>query len=216
MRILSILAAFVFLLTVQVDATVLTIQGTPTDSATGSAVMVDYAHHETHDGDHFSAHYNNDVTNTGEMTCIGFNTPNSTEQAHMIWSASASAAASFVVYRSPSIDVNEGTDLAVYNRNENSSNTSILTSVENPAVAGNITSYNETQAAGANITTTTTIYHEDIGRTGSPVSSQGGATRGSSEVILKSNTQYAICLVADDDNDNTHNIILDWYEHTRK
>jgi hypothetical protein len=88
--------------------------------------------------------------------------------------------------------------------------------VEASPTANEVTTYNETQAASANITTTTQIYHEHLGASGNPVSALGGQTRGQTEFLLKQNTQYAIILQALDNNDNSHNIILNWYEHTQK
>lgn len=182
------------------------------DDATHAMTIIDYEHHEVHEGDHFTAHYTNDVTNTNEMTVIGFTT--GTKPIHMVGIATASAAASFKLVSAPSIDVNEGTDLVAYNNNRSSATTTTLVSIEDPAVVGNLTSYNETQAASANITTTVTLFHEDIGQTGNPLSVSGGLSRGQSEWLLAASTQYCFILDADDDNDNTHNITLEWYEHT--
>ena len=187
-------------------------QGVTVDDTSHAMVGITQEHHEIHEGGHYTATYTNDTTNTGEMTVIGFNT--GTKPVHMVGIASATVAASFTFISAPSIDVDEGTDLIVYNNNRSSTDTTTLSSIENPAVVGGITSYNETQAAGGNITTTVTLFHEDIGRTGSPVSSSGGASRGQAEWVLAASTQYCFILTADDDNDNTHNLILEWYEHT--
>jgi hypothetical protein len=84
--------------------------------------------------------------------------------------------------------------------------------VETTPVANKATSFTVVQAAGANLTTTTEIYHEDIGVTGNPAVSAGGSSRGTSEWVLKQNTQYAVVVANDDANDNTHNLVLNWYE----
>ena len=48
------------------------------DAATHAMTPVEYEHHEVHSGSAFTANYNNDVTNIGEMTVVAFNTPNTT------------------------------------------------------------------------------------------------------------------------------------------
>jgi len=193
-----------------------TVKNLRLDQVSEFLIAGSYEHHEAHEGSLFHAHYTNTVTNTGEMSCIGLNVPDTTTWPHVVYGASASAAAMFNVYRSPSVDVDEGTQLAIYNHNENSTNTSILTSIETTPVANKLTSYDETQAAGANITKTTAIIDEQIGSSGNPTSSSGGQARGSSERILKQGLQYIVCLTALDSNDNVHNLSLDWYEHQNR
>ncbi len=185
------------------------------DSSTHSLQSIEYEHHEVHAGSAYGCHFTNDCTNTGEMTVIAFNTPNTTKWIHLVANATASAQASFGIYENTSIDVDEGTQLTLYNRNRNSANTSALTSIEAAPVANKATSFNEAQAAAANITTTTEVYDEHIG-SGSGVRASGGSTRGQAEWVLKQNQQYAIIITNLNNDDNTHNISLSWYEHTNK
>ena len=184
------------------------------DASTEAAIIIEYEHHEVHDGSMFTAQYGNDVTNIGEMTCIGFNVLATTKWPHMVIHGSSSAVAVFSLYENTSIDVNEGTDLTIWNRNRNSATVSTLLSIESPAVAGNLTSYNEAQAVGANITITTELHREQIGSAGNVQSASGGQTRGQAEWVLDQGGQYAVCITSETADDSHHNLILDWYEHT--
>lgn len=177
-------------------------------------IVINVEHHEIHEGGRYTAFFHNDVTNIGEMTVIAFNIPAGTKRIHMVAIASVTSLTQFSIYESPSIDADEGTQKTPTNRDLNSSNQSILTSIETVPVANKITTMNEAQAAGANITKATEIWHEDIGQSGNPLSVAGGANRGQSEFILENGKQYAFILEALDNNDNHCNLILEWYEHT--
>jgi len=184
------------------------------DSSTHGQIVIDYEHHEVHDGDAFTCNYSNDVTNIGEMTAIAFNTPNTTKYIHLTFSAESTGGATFALYESTSIDVGEGSALTIYNRNRNSDTLSTITSITNPVVANKATSYNETQAAGANITTSTRLLYHIIGSGGNQPTA--GQTRSQTEFILKKNTQYAVVMSSLTNDDASHTITLVWYEHTDK
>lgn len=182
------------------------------DSSTHALEVINYEHHEVHSGSSFMANYSNDVTNIGEMTVIAFNTPNTTKWAHLVFSADATAGATFALYEAPSIDPDEGTQLTIYNRNRNSSTASTVTSIETVPVVNKATSFNETQAASANITTTTRLVYHIIGSGGNQPTA--GQTRGQTEFVLKQNTQYAVVMSSLTNDDASHTITLSWYEHT--
>ena len=183
------------------------------DSSTGALTTIDYAHHEVHAGSSFTCHFSNAVTNIGEQTAIAFNTPASSKWLHIIVTAAATGGASVGLYESPSIDVGEGTELVVYNHNRNmTTKTSGITSIEAVPVVNKATSYNTAQALGANISITTPLMLKYIGTGGK--GSVGGESRGQSEFILKSGTQYCILMTSLTNDDSVNNITLDWYEHT--
>jgi len=184
------------------------------DSATHAIETIEYEHHEIHGGNSFTCHYSNDVTNIGEMTVIAFNTANTTKWLHAIAEYESTAASYFAVYEDTSIDVDEGTQLTVYNRNRNSVTASTITSIETAPVANKATLYTEAQAAGANITTTTELSKTYLGA--GERKSIGAAGRGSAEFVLEQNQQYAFMLVAITVDDCTHNLTLSWYELTDK
>jgi len=185
------------------------------DKATNALNTISYEHHEIHSGGSYTCHYNNTCTNTGEMTVIAFNTGNTAKWVHLVAEVSATAAAYFAVYETTSIDNGEGTALTIYNRNRNSSNTSTVSTIDATPTVGSASSYDETAAAGANITTTTELVRTYLGA-GQKVTASGGDSRGVAEFVLKQNTQYAFMVVSTTDDDNTHNIVLDFYEHTDK
>ena len=184
------------------------------DASTHAMETIEYEHHEIHSGSSYTCHYTNTVTNIGEMTVIALNAPDTTKEIHLVVEFSSTAASYFAVYEATSIDVDEGTQLTVYNRNRNSANAATITSIETAPVANKATSYDETQAAGANITTTTELSRTYIGA--GERKSVGGGGRGVSEWILDRAGQYAFMLVGTTADDCTHSLALDWYEHTPK
>lgn len=182
------------------------------DSQTRALNVIDYEHHEIHAGSSFTCHYSNDTTNTGEMTMIAFNTPNTTKWLHIVVEASSTAGSYLAIYEAADLDVDEGTDLVIYNRDRNSLNASTVTTIETTPEAGKATSYNESQAGGATLSTASEIYRYYMGAatTGADIN---GTARATSEWILKQNTQYAFVIVATSNDANTHNLMLSWYEH---
>ena len=191
--------------------------GASVDNSTLATTTIEYEHHEVHSGSAYTVHLDNSCTNTGEMTVLAFNVPDTTKWPHLVASAHTSAAASFRIVEAPSIDDDEATgEKTPYNRNRNSAKTSILTSIKGTPVASEISYFEEAEAATANITTTTAIWTELIGEVGNLNSKSGGSSRGQSEFVLDQGGQYAIIITSSDDNDNEHHITLDWYEHTDK
>lgn len=185
------------------------------DSQTRAWNVIDYEHHEIHGGSSFACHYFNDCTNTGEMTMIAFNTPNTAKWIHIVFEASSTAASYMAIYEVADLDVDEGTDLAIYNRDRNSATTSVVSTIETVPEAGKATSYTEAQAAGATLSTATELERHYMGAAaaGADVS---GTARATSEWILKQATQYAFVIVSTTNDDNTHSIRLSWYEHTNQ
>ena len=182
------------------------------DRATNTIQTIEYEHHEIHAGSSFTCHYNNDVTNIGEMTGIAFNTPNTTKWIHITVTAVATGGAYIAIYEAADLDVDEGSQLTIYNRDRNSATTSVVTSIETTPVANKATSYTEAQLAGATLSTATEIMRRYIGTPGK--GGIGGETRAVSEWILKQNTQYCFLIYSLTADDATHNLTLDWYEHT--
>lgn len=185
------------------------------DQATRAMNVIDYEHHEIHGGSTFTCHFSNTCTNTGEMTIIAFNTPDSAKWIHLVFEASSTAGAYMAIYEAADLDAGEGQDLAIYNRNRNSAVTSAVSSVESPAVAGGATSFVEAEAAGATLSTAIELQRIYMGAAAAGADIRGDA-RASAEWVLKQNTQYAFVIVSTSDDDNVHNLSLNWYEHTNK
>ena len=184
------------------------------DSATETLQTIEYEHHEIHAGSSFTCHFNNDVTNIGEQTGIAFNTPNTTKWIHVQVTAVATGASYVSIFEVADLDVDEGTDLAIYNRDRNSLTASTVSTIETVPEAGKATSYTEAQLAGATLSTATEIMRKYIGTAGK--GGIGGETRAIGEFILKQATQYAFVVTSLTDDAITHNITLDWYEHANR
>lgn len=186
------------------------------DITTGADVSIGIEHNMVHEGETYSVSFSNAVTNINEQTVIAFRTPATGPKIHLLISASATALTTLSLVEAPSIDEDEGTEVIARNRNRTSSNTSLVRSIQAIETVGSVTTFNETQAAGANITEDTIIYSEQFGASGNPQSKTGGSTRDEFERVLNFDTEYVIILNADDNNDNEHMISLSWYEHTDK
>jgi len=182
------------------------------DDNTNTLVFIDFPHHKIHEGKSFTCHYSNDITAVNEQTGIAFNTPNTTNWIHMFFRAESSTLAYAAIYEVADLDNDEGTDLTIYNRNRNSSTASTVSTVEATPEVGKATSYNETQLAGATLSTTNEIMKWYIG-TNEWKGDPGAGIRTENEFILKANTQYCFLLNSLSIEDGTHNIALSWYEH---
>jgi len=186
------------------------------DPSTHSLQVIEYSHHEIHAGSSFTCHFSQSApTNIGDMTIIAFTTPDTAQYIHMFAEASSTAASTFTVYEIADLDVDEGTQLTIYNRNRNSLTASAVKSIETVPVANKATSYTVAQAAGATLSTTNPIYQKYLGA-GVAGADTAGETRDAHEFVLKRNTQYAWVVASTTADDNTHNIVLNWYEHTDK
>ena len=184
------------------------------DSITSTLVAIEYEHHEIHEGDSFVTHVDNTCTNTGEMTVLAFNTPNTSKRIHLVMSGTGTSSSTFQLIENPTIDVDEATgQLTPYNRNRIVLTASTVLSIKTVPVVAEVSYYYEAEAATANITKTVALWTEIIGESGNPSTKSGGTTRGQSEFILAKNTQYCIVMTSNDDNDNVHHISLNWYEH---
>ena len=187
------------------------------DGVSGALTTIDFEHHEIHEGDHFVCHYAGEVTNNGEMTVIAFNTPDTAEWVHVVVEYTATAFARALLIEAPSIDVDDGTALLIFNRDRNNGRASGVLSIETVPVANRATSYDETQAGGANITinAANTVSEHHIGGGSGPFGTGGGQMQ-RDEYILRRNTQYAFLLEALNADTNIHNLHVSWYEHVSK
>ncbi len=177
----------------------------------GEFLVMNARHWHMHEGDMFTAHIDNVVTNIGEMTVIAFNTP-ATEEIHL-WATGASThAGDLYLYENTSIDVDEGTDQTPVNRYRPVPiPTSTLLSIKTTPVVNQVSYYLETAAAGANITTTTELGHEPI-LGGAGPKALGGVTNEQFGYHLAASQQYAVMIVAGTNDDATHHLKLLWIE----
>ena len=180
--------------------------GLHTNPSTNKLVFVDNDHHKLHDGDAFSAIYNQEVTDIADRSVIAFTTPANTE-IHMLVQATCTAASHLFILEGATGTTTGATDLTIFNRDRNSSTTSLLTSID--STLGSVSYYSLTTDTA--ITGGTTIYQEYIGA-GQQGKAVHGASRGTIEWILKKSTVYDIELKAIDANTNNQVLEISWYE----
>lgn len=184
------------------------------DAATHALTVIDYEHHEIHGGSSYSCWYEQSVSDTGDKSIIALITPDTTKWLHLIIVVQSTAAAKASLYEAPTITDDAGDNVTVYNRDRNSSSTSnIINTSTNPDSTGNAMYF--TELSSGNVTGGTEIAHSHIAAAEGK-KALGGENRGSQEWILKQNTAYAIVIESLNDDDNTHTIELDWYEHTNR
>ena len=191
------------------------------DPSTNAQTVIDYAHHEIHDGEFFHIVYEGQTTNTGEMIAIAFYTPNTTKWLHLTARISVGSLTRAVLLESPSIDLDEGTNLAVWNRNRMKKATlSGVLNLNTVQTANMATSYTATQAVGANITISAATIMDSftLGAPGAnPARSGiGGTTREEQEWVLEQGQQYALVGIAGTNDDNAMTLVMNFYEHTDK
>ena len=187
------------------------IAGAGSDEVTDSLQAIEYEHHQVHAGDSFACWYWQAVSDISDKTIIALRTPNTTKWLHIIVLGSATAQAHFSIFENPAITDNTGAILPIYNRNRNSLNGSgVWDTSQNPDVQGQATYF--TEATMGNVVGGTEIMHEHIGASEKKQSALG-VSRGSVEFVLKQNEEYAVVIESVTDDDNTHAIALNWYEH---
>jgi hypothetical protein len=185
------------------------------DSYTHALLTIGYEHHEIHEGSMFTCNYTNTTTNTGEMSIIAFKTQDSDVECHLLINGSSTAGSYVVMYQDSDLDTTEGADLTIYNHNLNSTKTSTVSNLDGTPELGEATSFTESQAAGATLSTASPVWIYYLGAAASGADIPG-YHRGDNEFILKADTEYAVVIVATSNDDNIHNIVLTWYETTPK
>jgi len=133
------------------------------DTTTSVRTFIDFAHHEIHEGDAFTASYRADVGNGANLDLL-IVTPNTTKWAHLTYELDVGAETDMLIYEAPTATA--GDAVVAYNRDRNSATTATVTVTSTPT----------------GITTGTTIiraYHLGTGK------SFGGGARDVHEFILK-------------------------------
>lgn len=164
------------------------------DKATRSIQIVDYAHHEIHEGDHYFIKGWMDLTNAQVFDFLA-TTPNTLKWAHMIVAFSSEAESHITIYEGTTTSA-DGTAVTAVNRDRNSTNTAALVVTHTPTVT--------------NVGTQIASY-----KMGS-MQKAGGEVRGNNELVLKQNTKYLIRITNDTALNNWLDYLADWYEHTNK
>ena len=177
-----------------------------------NAIATQHGEEEIHEGRSYVVGQSQTTANADtNMTVLSLLT-DSQYEFNAFFRVSVTGAAWFYIYEGSTVVNNTGTaSVTVYNRKRSSRNTSkVWDTKKNPDSQGSIIYWDETDAAGANLTLAgTLIYQEQIGagRTSAAVS------RADDEIILKPGTVYAFVLANEGASANIHNIILTWYEN---
>ena len=171
----------------------------PVDDAVNGIQMIDYAHHEAHEGNAYFAIQSGTIS-TGGTVEVRIQTPDTTTWAHMVISIDSALAATAQMWKPTTKTDVSGNRITPMNRNNNSTNTSVLTICHTPA--------------GSESGTAVLTQYIGAAATGGRVAVGGGAaSRG--EFILDQNSSYLIRVTSRADN-NSCSIILDWYEHVNR
>ena len=163
----------------------------PIDSSTNSLVVIDEAHHELHDGNHFTVQ---DIQSVGAASTFYYQitAPNTTKRIHFeFFIQSSGNGLTINIFEAPTTSA--GTSLTAYNRNRNSATSATATVVHTPTVTS----------------TGTTTIHQDYIPAGV---NRSGETRSENEFVLKQNTKYLIRYVTDAGAGATVVTHLEWYE----
>ncbi len=182
------------------------------DSLSHAMAVMDYEHSELHGGSAFTCHYSQEVSDTGDQTIVAFKTGSTDKQMHATFAASSSMGATATLIEAPTITDNTGASLTIYNRNRTSTKESeAIDTSANPDVENQAMYF--TEATMGNVTSGTVLDTEPL-QAGKGNKALGGVSRGEQEWILKKSTLYAFVVESTTDEDNTHRITVDWYEHT--
>jgi hypothetical protein len=167
-----------------------------TDAVTNATNVVDYAHHEIHDGSSFYVYAVSadlDTNGTLDITVI---TPDTLKWNHTLFVSSGSVGYALSAYEGAITDA-AGSPFIPINRNRNSDKVSGCT-------------------ARTGDTFTSLGVLAITFEAGGSGNKQAGTIFGvRDELILKRNTQYLFRLASREDN-NRCTLFVDWYEHTNK
>lgn len=167
------------------------------DEYTQDLIFVDHAHHEAHEGNHYTFTKVSTVNNGGTFEAI-ITVPDTTSWPHLAYSIQGTAITKVEAYEGTTHTA--GAALNTWNNNRNSSNT-----------AGMILSANSGGGADG-----TLIYEDQFGTATQPGRpNTGGLSRGDQEWILKQNTKYLLKITSFTDG-NVISVRLGWYEDASK
>lgn len=181
------------------------------DDVANAAVSVTNSHRKIHDGESFTCHYNQTVSDTNDRSIIAFKTPDTLRFVHAIFFAFSSTAADAYIYETPAITDDTGASLTVYNRRRPSTaEATVIRTNTSPDEPGAMFF---SEATMGNVTGGTELTHKPLIE-GQGQKAVGGDDRGTEEWLLKPNTLYAFEIKSSTDLDNVHLLEVDFYETT--
>jgi hypothetical protein len=175
-----------------------TYQAPRIDKYTHATTIIEYEHHEIHDGYHyFYTDYDSEVDTAGPKY-YRLTTPNTTKWIHLVVTLYSEGVGTWQIFENPTVNA-AGTTATTFNNDRNSTN-----------AAGIVIAYDATSTADGTLIAT---YRTGSGTTGP--SRVGSDTSRNREIILKQNEDYFIKFTPDADNAKTK-LELDWYEHVNR
>lgn len=170
----------------------------PIDSVSGARTSIEFAHHETHEGEHFTysqVDADFDIADAVELLIV---TPDTAKWAHMVFTIDAQLDTNVKLYETATHTVLAAQDVFNNNRNSAVANTTTVNTHNDDGADGDL------------------IFESQFGiDTGGGANriAGGGQSRAEQEWILKQNTKYLLVVTSGSDN-NVLSIKLSWYEHT--
>lgn len=170
---------------------------TSVDDTTNSLNIIDYAHHEIHNGSHYTCSDRISLNDTDTRDIL-ITTPDTLKWGHMIFFVGGALDTDFDLYEVSTHSA--GASLTCINNDRNSENT-----------AGIMINVSAGGGADGNL-----IFKGGFGSDtglGATRIAVGGNTRGDAEFILKQNTKYLLRITSNSDA-NKVSSSYEWYEHT--
>ena len=166
------------------------------DELTDVLNMIDYPHHEVHDGNHYFMEGYIELNNGGKYF-VKLETPDTMEWAHFKWEIESTGVLTTTLDEDASAGMSGGSSVVPLNNNRNSANTSGI------VITGNTTSCT---------TYVTRVSNQKFGVAATPSKAVGGGAAREDELILKQGTVYCRSYTSGSDS-NIINFKANWYEH---
>ena len=171
------------------------------DSTSNALQVIDFPHHEIHQGDSYKADIVDIDMAANDYIGIAFTTPAAAVgRVHAIMAYVSKASAHLELIETPGV-LTGGAALTAFNRDRGSAKTTKVTALK---------SYDST--VGGHVITGGTVIHDLYTWASKQI---GDRDRDSEEVVLAPETTYAFKLIADEAN-GAGQLKVIWYEHVNR
>lgn len=176
------------------------------DNVSNSLTAIDFWSHKIHEGEFFNVDAVDLSMSQGDTIILAFKTPAGNKHAHLVTDFITNGDAHMQIIQSPTWDQLTGTLSPIRNRLTSDSDVSSMeeNQVQAPFTKDGNLILNPTNLAGGTILDTTYTFTE--------IPKGQGGNFSEREWILTANTQYAVVLTSDTNN-NKGQLKLAWYEH---
>lgn len=172
------------------------------DHSTNSLQVMDYPHHEIHNGTNYRASWTQNV-GSGNSISLSITTPASGPQCHILFSVASGKSCNIAIYEDTEITANTGNTVTPRNSNRNYPDNSQSSVVANATV---------------NTTGRVQLVDAFVGQPGGGIldPAVGGEIEGRIEWVLGMNKSYTVIVTETAAEAQMMSISFDWYEHTPK